>query len=46
MKNSPKNSEKRLRSSLKALLNSKVKEIQEALEVQYAEKLAEEKEGL
>ena len=26
--------------------NSKVKEIQEALEVQYAEKLAEEKEGL
>ena len=29
-----------------AALNSKVKEIQEALEVQYAEKLAEEKEGL
>jgi len=29
-----------------AALNSKTKEIQEALEVQYAEKLAEEKEGL
>ena len=29
-----------------AALNSKVKEIQEALEVQYAERLAEEKEGL
>ena len=29
-----------------AALNSKVKEIQEALEAQYAEKLAEEKEGL
>ena len=29
-----------------AALNSKVKEIQEALEVQYSEKLAEEKEGL
>jgi len=29
-----------------AALNSKVKEIQEALEVQYAEKLAEEKESL
>ena len=29
-----------------AALNSKVKEIQEALETQYAEKLAEEKEGL
>ena len=29
-----------------AALNSKVKEIQESLEAQYAEKLAEEKEGL
>ena len=45
VKNSPKNSEKSKRSSLKFLFNSKVKEIQE-LEFQYAESWAEEKEGL
>ena len=46
VKNSPKNSDKRLRSFSRPFLSSKVTEIQEAFEVQYEQKLEEARQGL